>query len=128
MYYPGQSDDAERADRASARALELAPQLPEAHASRAFALFQLGRMADAVEHFREAIRLDPQTFEARYFYGRALFQLGRFADAADVQAAAVRETTRRGSSRRRRSRRWATSRPPTPPTSGRSRLRGLTSS
>jgi TolB-like protein len=93
MYYPGQSDDAERADRASARALELAPRLPEAHASRAFALFQLGRMADAVEHFREAIRLDPQTFEARYFYGRALFQLGRFADAAQMfeDAARMRE-------------------------------------
>ena len=93
MYYPGQTDDAARADRASERALALAPQLPEAHAARAFALFQLGRMADAVDHFREAIRLDPQAFEARYFYGRALFQLGRFVDAARMfeEAAQVRE-------------------------------------
>jgi len=93
MFYPGLAEDLDRADRASARALELAPQLPEAHGARAFALFQLDRMAEAVTHFQEAIRLDPQIFEARYFYGRALFQQGRFADAARMfeDAARVRE-------------------------------------
>jgi len=93
MYYPGLADDLDRADHASARALELAPQLPEAHASRAFALFQVGRMADAVVHFQEAIRLDPQLFEARYFYARVLFQQGSFPEAARMfeEAARVRE-------------------------------------
>jgi TolB-like protein/Tfp pilus assembly protein PilF len=93
MYYPGLQDDRARADRASARALELAPELPEAHAARAFALFNLGRMDEAVVHFRAALRLDPQLFEARYFYGRALFQLGLFAQAAQMfeEAARVRE-------------------------------------
>jgi len=93
MFYPGLAEDLEQADQASARALELAPKLPEAHGARAFALFQLDRMTEAVAHFQEAIRLDPQIFEARYFYGRALFQQGRFADAARMfeDAARVRE-------------------------------------
>lgn len=93
MYYPGLGGNREHADRASARALELAPELPEAHAARAFALFNLGALDEAVEHFQAALRLDPQLFEARYFYGRALFQQGRFADAARMfeDAARVRD-------------------------------------
>jgi len=93
MFYPGLADDRDRADRASARALELAPDLPEAHAARAFALFNLGRMKEAVERFKAALRLDPQLYEARYFYGRALFQLGLFAQAAEMfeEAARIRD-------------------------------------
>jgi TolB-like protein len=93
MYYPGLKDDRDRADRASARALDLAPDLPEAHAARAFALFNLGCMNEAMEHFKAALRLDPQLYEARYFYGRALFQLGLFAQAAGMfeEAARVRD-------------------------------------
>jgi TolB-like protein/Tfp pilus assembly protein PilF len=93
MYYPGLAGDLEEADRASARALALAPQLAEAQSSRGFALFQLGRVPDAVERFQQAIRLDPLLFEARYFYGRALFQQGLLPGAARMfeEAARVRE-------------------------------------
>jgi len=93
MYYPGLADDLETADRASARAIALAPQLAEAQSSRGFALFQLKRVPEAVERFQHAIALDPQLYEARYFYGRALFQQGRFDEAARMfeDAARVRE-------------------------------------
>jgi TolB-like protein/Flp pilus assembly protein TadD len=93
MYYPGRAEDVATADRASARALELAPNLAEAHSARGFALFHLRRLDEATEEFRTAIRLDPRHFEARYFSARALFQQGRFADAARTfdEAAQVRE-------------------------------------
>jgi TolB-like protein/Tfp pilus assembly protein PilF len=93
MYYPGLADDLDEADRASARALELAPQLAQAQSSRGFALFQMKRAPEAAERFQQAIRLDPLLFEARYFYGRVLFQQGLVADAARMfeEAARVRE-------------------------------------
>jgi serine/threonine protein kinase/Flp pilus assembly protein TadD len=93
MYYPSRASDLETADRASARALELAPNLAEAHASRGFALFQLKRVPEAVEQFAVALRLDPQHADAHYFLGRALFQLGQFAEAAQSfeAAASVRD-------------------------------------
>jgi TolB-like protein/Flp pilus assembly protein TadD len=81
-YYPSAMPGPEQADEASRRALELAPDLPEAHASRAFALTQIGRFDEAAAEFQTAIALDPSLFEARYFYGRHCFQQGRMAEAA----------------------------------------------
>ena len=82
MYYPSATSDLERADTESARALELDPDLPAAHAARGFALFQLGRFDEAAAEFETAIRLDPAQFDARYFYGRQCFQRGQAAEAA----------------------------------------------
>jgi tetratricopeptide (TPR) repeat protein len=94
LYYPEQEHDLEEADRASRRALELAPELPEAHAARGFALFQMRRHEDAECEFETAIRLDPKQYEARYFYARLRFVQGRFADAALLfeEASRVRES------------------------------------
>jgi Tfp pilus assembly protein PilF len=93
MYYPGAEADLALADSASRKALELAPQLPEAHACRAFALWMLKREAEATHEFEAAIQLDPRQFEALYFYARSLFQRGAFAQAASLfqRAAAVRD-------------------------------------
>jgi len=93
MYYPPGTAELEEADAASRRALELSPDLPEAHASRGFVLWQLGRLEEAVAEFETAIRLDPKQFEARYFYARASFQRGDIARAARLfeDAAQVRE-------------------------------------
>jgi len=93
MYYPSSTADLARADEASRRALELAPELPEAHAARGFALYQLGRYDEAEVEFRIAIRLDPRQFEARYYFGRQCFQRGAFGEAARwfEEAAAVRD-------------------------------------
>ena len=68
----------------SARALELQPDLPEAHASRGLALYVDGRFAEAEHEFKTALRLDPNLFEAWYFYGRAKFVQGQMAEAAEL--------------------------------------------
>jgi serine/threonine protein kinase/tetratricopeptide (TPR) repeat protein len=69
-------EDLEQADAASGRALELAPELAEAHASRGVTLSLRGCHAEAEEAFETAIRLDPQLFEAHYFYARDAFARG----------------------------------------------------
>jgi serine/threonine protein kinase/Flp pilus assembly protein TadD len=82
----------EQADTASRKALELAPQMAEAHASRGLALTLSKRYDEAYAEFETAIQLDPKLFEAHYFYGRACFERGRHAQAAQAfeRAAAVR--------------------------------------
>jgi len=93
MYYPGSGSELARADEASLRALELDPDLAEAHASRGFSLLQAKRFEDAEREFETAIRMDPSQYEARYFYARACFQQGRLEDAVRLfrEAAEVRE-------------------------------------
>jgi TolB-like protein/Tfp pilus assembly protein PilF len=82
--------DAEQADTASRRALELDPALAEAHASRATALSLLGRHAEAERAFEAAIRLDPDLFEAHYFYARDAFTQGELEKAIRHYEAAIR--------------------------------------
>ena len=82
MYYGGSETDLERADEASRRALELAPELAEAHASRGLALSLQDRHEEAEKAFETAVRLDPQLFEAHYFYGRTCWQQGKLDEAA----------------------------------------------
>lgn len=93
MFYPGTEDVLERADRASLKALELDPDLAEAHAARGFVLSHLKDLDVAVQEFERAIELDAKQFEARYFYARVCFQQGEFAKAARLfeTAAAMRE-------------------------------------
>ena len=67
---------------ASARALDLDPDLAEAHASRGLALSTLNRNDEAEQEFKAAMKLDPNLFEVLKFYGRACQSLGRFAEAA----------------------------------------------
>ncbi len=82
MYYPSAQADLERADVASRKALELDPELADAHAARGFALFLMKRLDEAEELFLSAIERDPKLFEAHYMYARACFQQGRLAEAA----------------------------------------------
>jgi serine/threonine protein kinase/Flp pilus assembly protein TadD len=93
MYYPTAGGNLEKADVASAKALQLDPESAEAHAARGFTLWQMGRNEDAVERFETAMRLDPKQFEARYFYARASFQKGDLEKAALLfeEAAGVRQ-------------------------------------
>jgi tetratricopeptide (TPR) repeat protein len=93
MYFPSGDADLERADEASRLALELAPELAEAHSARGFALMQLGRFGESESEFQEAIRIDAGQFDARYFYARGCFAQGRLEDAARLfrEASEVRE-------------------------------------
>lgn len=93
VYYPSVESALEQGELASRRAVELDPDLPEAHASRGFALSQQGRYDEAAVEFRTAIELDAGQFDARYHYARQCFQRGALAQAAALfeDAAGVRE-------------------------------------
>jgi TolB-like protein/Flp pilus assembly protein TadD len=81
MYWDGSKANLESADAASRKALEIDPDLAEAHASRGFAL-SLSRQYDAARpEFETAIRLDPKLYEAHYLYARACVQESKFEEA-----------------------------------------------
>ncbi|HEY0243638.1 MAG TPA: protein kinase [Gemmatimonadaceae bacterium] len=92
QYYYASPQNLKRAQSASKRALELAPHLAEAHASRGLALSLTGQFDEAEKEFQEAMRLDPKSFEAAYFYGRACNAVGNLTEAAKwfERAVAVR--------------------------------------
>ncbi|MBI5245270.1 MAG: SUMF1/EgtB/PvdO family nonheme iron enzyme [Elusimicrobia bacterium] len=60
------------------------------HFKKAAALYQKGRIEDAVQEFREAIRIDPNVAEARCNLGVALAKLGRDDEAITELEAALR--------------------------------------
>jgi adenylate cyclase len=64
------------------RALSLDEALPEAHASRGFALLLAHRPDEAVAEFERAIALDPSSFEAHYLYGRLCHGQGKMEKTA----------------------------------------------
>jgi serine/threonine protein kinase/Flp pilus assembly protein TadD len=82
QYYYASPQNLRRAEASSARALELAPHLAEAHASRGLAVSLTGQFDLAEREFQEAMRLDPKSFEAAYFYGRACMAVGKIDEAA----------------------------------------------
>jgi len=86
-------ENLQQADDASRQALQLDPNLAEAHAARGFALAMLKRFDEAEPEFARAIELDPRQFEARYFHARACFQRGELERALELfeEAARVRE-------------------------------------
>jgi adenylate cyclase len=80
-YFDRREVNSLQADVASRKALELAPDLADAHLARAIAL-RLGEHAGEADHeFEEAIKLDPKLFDAFYFYGRARKYQGRYAES-----------------------------------------------
>ncbi len=82
LYFDNSESNLKRADEASRKALELAAESPEAHASRGLALSLLERFEEAQEAFETAIRLDPKLFEAHYFYARSCWQQSKLLEAA----------------------------------------------
>ena len=78
---PNLLDDA---DAASRKALELDPDLAEAHASRALALSLRKKYDEAAKEFEAALRLDSNLFEAYYYHGRSLFSQGKMKEAAEL--------------------------------------------
>jgi len=81
MYWDASKANLEGADAYSRKALELAPELADAHASRGFAV-SLGRQYDqAQREFETAIRLNPKLYEAHYLYARACVQEGKLEEA-----------------------------------------------
>jgi serine/threonine protein kinase/tetratricopeptide (TPR) repeat protein len=92
MYFDAREFNLKQADIASAKALELEPDLAEAHVARGLAISLSKRFREAEAEFETAMRLDPKLFEASYWFGRALLAEGRFQEAAKMfeRASALR--------------------------------------
>lgn len=79
-----------QAEEASQRALELDPELAEAHASRGVALSAAGRAEEAARSFERALELDPDLYEAAYFFARHCFATGDLGRAVSLFERAAR--------------------------------------
>jgi len=83
-YFDAREFNLRQADIASSKALELEPELAEAHLARGIAASLSKRFDEAEKEFEQAMRLDPKLFEAPYFFGRTRIAQGRFEDAAKL--------------------------------------------
>ena len=74
------------------RALELEPELPEAHFARAFSLEAAGCAAEAARAYRALLRIQPKNREAASHLGRSLMFTGEFAAALSWMDLALTES------------------------------------
>lgn len=84
MYWDSSEDNLNEAESASRKALELDPELAEAHAASGLAFALKKDFNHAQQEFEAAIRLDPKLYEAYYFYARTAFQSGDLVKAAEL--------------------------------------------
>ncbi len=83
LWYEQRPEFLKGAEVASRRAVELSPELAEAHASRGLAFSWREDCVDQAEmHFETALRLNPRLFEAYYFFARDCLARGRLEKAA----------------------------------------------
>ena len=73
-----------RAEHASRRALEAAPQLAESHVARGLARSLTRHYEEAVSEFEAAIRINPYLFDAYYYFARTVFARGDMVRAAEL--------------------------------------------
>ena len=66
----------------SSKALDLAPNMAEAHASKGLALYLSGHADDAIVALERAIALDPELWAAHLIYGFSCRDTGKFEKAA----------------------------------------------
>ncbi|MCZ6649647.1 MAG: tetratricopeptide repeat protein, partial [Acidobacteria bacterium] len=89
MYSGSSKRERQLAGDASRKALELDPDLAEAHASRGMVLSLEENHEEAAEQFEKAIQLDPKLYEAYYFYARASAAQGNLLKAAHLYEQAI---------------------------------------
>lgn len=82
LYFGAGMEMVSAAEAASRRALELEPDLAEAHVSRGLALYLGSDVAAAERELARAIELDPRLYEAHYMAGRVAFSRGEIGPAA----------------------------------------------
>jgi len=83
-YFDAREFNLRQADIASDKALELAPELAEAHVARGLVVSLSKRFDEAEKEFEIAMKLDPKLFEAPYWYARALLSAGRSHEAVKM--------------------------------------------
>jgi tetratricopeptide (TPR) repeat protein len=84
-----EADSPERAGEAYQRALDLNPDLPEAHVNLGRQLHLAGERGRAEPHYREAVRLDPGDPTPHFNLGVLLEELGRRDEAVHAYRQAV---------------------------------------
>jgi adenylate cyclase len=75
-------ENIEQSLAASKRAIELDPELAEAHAARGLAVSLSMQYDEAEKEFERAIKLNPKLYEAYYFYARTCILQGKIEKAA----------------------------------------------
>jgi serine/threonine protein kinase/Tfp pilus assembly protein PilF len=73
-----------QAEAASSKALELDPDLAEAHLARGMAVSLSKRFEEARDEFERAIALDPKSFDALVWYGRNELSHGHYQQAISL--------------------------------------------
>ena len=81
-YFEKKQENIERSLAASKRAIELDPELAEAHAARGLAVSLSMQYDEAEKEFERAIKLNPKLYEAYYFYARTCLLQGKTEKAA----------------------------------------------
>jgi TolB-like protein/Flp pilus assembly protein TadD len=84
MYFDARDFNLKQADTASRKALELEPDLAEAHVARGLAVSLSKKFDEAEQEFETAMKLDPKLFDAPYFFARARLSQGRAAEAVKL--------------------------------------------
>ncbi len=90
MYADPKAEYRRAAAHASSRALELQPNLAEAHASRGLAYLIANRYEEAETELEKALQLDPSLYEGYYYRARARFHEGDLEGAAELFSEASR--------------------------------------
>jgi adenylate cyclase len=83
-WWGSRDEDMAEAERASRIAMDLAPDLADAHLSRGYTLSNQRRYQEAQRHFEAAARINPNLFDAYYYYGRAAFAAGDIEKSIDL--------------------------------------------
>lgn len=86
-----EAEDPDEAMAAYCRALELDPDLPDAHLNLGRLLHELGKIEEAEACYRRALEGRPGDPTAAYNLGVALQDLGRLAEAAEAYEAVLAE-------------------------------------
>jgi adenylate cyclase len=84
MYFDNDQLNLELAREMSRTALELDPDLADAHSACGLATSLSKQYDQAEREFQAAIRLNPRLFEAYYFYARTCFVQGKLEESASL--------------------------------------------
>ena len=91
-YFDARESNLRQADAASRKAIDLEPELAEAHVARGLAMSMAKQFDVAESEFDQALRLDPKNFEGAYWFARMRLTQGDFETAVRLfeRAALIR--------------------------------------
>jgi serine/threonine protein kinase/Flp pilus assembly protein TadD len=84
LWWDASDDNRKEAEIASRKAVELDPELAEAHVSRGLAFQMTRKYEESSREFETAIQLNSKIFDAYYFYARLRYQRGEMEEAAQL--------------------------------------------